>query len=63
MPLPLAPQERIGQVLQMLPTRALGIVAPTGSEEMQMGMVLPITPMRVEHRDGAPLSALPLMGL
>src|SRR5713226_7991169 len=46
----------------MLPARALGIIAATGGEHMQMGMVLPITPMRVEDRDVAPLERLPLDG-
>jgi hypothetical protein len=40
MPLPLAAQERLGQILQMLPTFSLVIVAPTGGKEMKMGMVL-----------------------
>jgi hypothetical protein len=48
MPLPLAAQERLGQILQMLPTFSLVIVAPTGGKEMKMGMVLPIATMRVE---------------
>jgi len=50
MPLPRAPEHRVGQVREMLPARPLGIVAPTGREEMQRGMVRPMTPMRV----GAP---------
>src|SRR5215831_19676527 len=53
MPLPLAAQELIGQVLEMLPARSLGVITPTGGEEMQMGMVLPIATMRVEDCDGA----------
>jgi hypothetical protein len=32
----------------MLPACSLVIVAPTGSEEMEMGVVLPIAAMRVE---------------
>src|SRR5437879_7906007 len=59
MPLPLTAQQLVGQELQMLPARALGIIAPTGGEQMQMGMVLAITPMRVEHCDGASLERLP----
>src|SRR2546422_7848251 len=35
----------------MFPACSLGIVASTGGEEMQMGMVLAITPMRMEHRN------------
>src|SRR4029453_5461255 len=35
----------------MLPAVLLGIIAPTGGDQMQMGMVLAIAPMRVEHRD------------
>ena len=54
MPLPLATQQLVGQVLQMLPALSLAIIAPTGGDQMQMGMVLPIAAMRVEHRDGAP---------
>src|SRR5712691_7098164 len=42
----------------MLPARSLGIIAPTGGEQMQMGMVLAIAPMRVEHRDIATLERL-----
>ena len=38
----------------MLPARALAIIAATGGEHMEMGMGLPIAPMRVEDRDGAP---------
>ena len=62
-PLPLATQQRVGQVLHMLPAFSLAIIAPTGGDQMQMGMVLPIAPMRVEHHDVAPLSALPLTSL
>ena len=32
--------------------------APAGGEQMQMGVVLPIAPMRVEHGDRAPLERL-----
>src|SRR5215510_4722623 len=53
MPLPLAAQERIGPILPMLPTFPLVIIAPTGGEEMEMGMVRPIAAMGVEDRDGA----------
>src|SRR5262245_10709796 len=60
MPLPLAPEERVGHVLEMLPALAWGIIASTGGEHMQMGMVLPITPMRVEHGDIPPLEGFPL---
>jgi hypothetical protein len=38
-PLPLTAQERIGQILEVLPACVLGIIAPTGGEHMQMGMV------------------------
>src|SRR5215813_12296514 len=62
MPLPLAPQQVVGQVREMLPARSLGLIAPTGGEQMQMGMVLPIAAMRVEHGDVAPLEHLPLNG-
>src|SRR6266568_5239167 len=53
MPLPLAAQECIRQILQMLPACSLVIVAPTGGEEMEMGVVLPAAAMRVEDRDVA----------
>src|SRR5262245_36034809 len=52
MPLPCAPQQIVGQVLQMFPACSLGILPSTRSEQMQMGMILPITPMGVKHRDG-----------
>src|SRR5438128_11464080 len=42
----------------MLPTRSLGIISPTGGEQMQMGVVLPIAPMGVEHRDVTPSECL-----
>src|SRR5215475_13726220 len=42
----------------MLPARALAIIAPTGGDQMQMGMILPIAPMRMEHCDVAPLERL-----
>ena len=54
MPLPFATQQLVGQVLEMLPALALGIVTATGREQMEMGVVLPIAPMGVEHRDVAP---------
>src|SRR5947209_9342219 len=62
MPLPFATQEIVGQVLEMLPALALAIIPPTGGEQMQMGMVLAIAPMRVEHRDGAPSERLAFDG-
>src|SRR5712671_8190627 len=37
----------------MLPALSLAIIPPTGRDQMQMGMVLTIAPMRVDHRDGA----------
>src|SRR5712691_3654562 len=46
----------------MLPARVLAIIAATGGEHMEMGMVLPIAPMRVEDRDIPPLERLPLDG-
>jgi hypothetical protein len=52
-PLPLTAQERIRHIPEMVPARSLGIIAPTGGEPMQMGMILPMTPMRVEHGNGA----------
>src|SRR5499427_10503074 len=46
----------------MLPTRSLGIIAATGGQHMEMGMIVPMAAMRVEHRDIAPLERLPLDG-
>jgi len=44
MPLPLTAQEGIGQILEMLPVRALGFIAPAGGEQMEMGVVTtPVT--------------------
>src|SRR5712692_9153249 len=39
--------------MQMLPALSLAIIAPTGGNQMEMGMVVPIAPMRVNHRDVA----------
>src|SRR5216684_7140887 len=58
MPLPLAPEQRVGQILEMLPARALGIIAPTGGEHMHMRVILPMAAMRVEYGDGASLERL-----
>src|SRR5262247_1649122 len=58
MPLPLATQQRIGQVLQMLPALSLGIIPPARGEQMQVRVILPIAAMRVEHRDGASFERL-----
>jgi len=60
MPLPRTAQERIGQVLEMLPAIRLDIIAPTGGQPMQVGMVLPMTPVGVKHRHRAPLKHCPL---
>ena len=49
MPLPLLVQKRIGQMLQMHPALGLWVPAPTGGDEMQMGVVLAIASMRVQH--------------
>src|SRR5229473_3127718 len=57
-PLPLATQEIVGQVLQMLPARALGIIAPAGGEQMQVRVILPIAAMGVEHGNIAPSECL-----
>ena len=37
----------------MFPALPLTIIAPTGRDQMQMGMVLAMTAMRVEHHDRA----------
>src|SRR5712692_11337672 len=52
-PLPLATQQLVGQVMHVFPALPLAIIAPTGRNQMQMGMVVPIAPMRVKHRDVA----------
>ncbi len=44
--------------MQLLPTSPLAITAPAGGDEMQMGMILAIAPMRVEHHDVASLQRL-----
>ena len=57
-PLPLATQEIVGHVLQMLPARALGLIAPAGGEQMQVRVIRPMASMGVEHGDGAPSECL-----
>jgi hypothetical protein len=49
-PLPGATQQRLGQVLPLLPARSLALIAPTRGEQMQMGMVVAVSSMRGEHR-------------
>src|SRR5262249_48410679 len=44
----------------MLTTRSLGIIAATGGQHMQMGMIVPIAAMGVEDRDLTTLERLPL---
>jgi hypothetical protein len=46
--------------MDRLPALSLAIIAPTGGDQRQMGVVLPIAPMRMEHRDVAPLERLAL---
>jgi len=58
MPLPLATQQRIGQVLQMLPALSLGLLPPARGEQRQVRVIRPMAAMRVEHRDGAPFEHL-----
>src|SRR5713101_1324593 len=62
MPLPLAPEQRVGQILEMLPARARGIIAPTGGEHMQMRVRLPIAAMRVEYGDIPACEGFPFHG-
>jgi len=57
-PRPCATQEIVGQGLEMLPALALGILPPTGGEQMPMGVVWPMAPMGVEPRHGAPPECL-----
>ena len=54
MPLPLTAQERLGQILEMLPAFSRPIQASAGREQMQVRVILPMAPMGVEHCDGAP---------
>ena len=58
MPLPCATQQVVGQILEMLPALSLRIIAATGGQHMQMGMIVPIAPMGVEHRDVPPAQRL-----
>jgi hypothetical protein len=60
MPRPRTAPERRRQGLEMLPAIRVGILAPTGGQPMQVGMVRPITPVGVTHRTGAPLTPCPL---
>src|SRR6266568_7085730 len=53
MPLPLATQQRVGQVMQVFPAFSLLIIAPTGGNQMQMGMVVTIASMCMGHHDVA----------
>src|SRR5882724_12345178 len=58
MPLPLAMEHLIRQVMQVFPALALLIIAPTGGDQMQMGMVMTIAAMGVDHHDVATLESL-----
>jgi len=44
----------------MLPTRSLGIIAATGGQPMQMGLLVPMAAMGVEDRAITTLERLPL---
>ena len=57
-PLPLAPQERLGQGLEMLPAFSRLIQASAGGEQREMGVVRPMTTMRMEHHKIAPSQRL-----
>jgi hypothetical protein len=54
MPLPLATQQFVRQIRQMFPTLSRAIIAPTGGEQMQMGMVLSGASMGVEDHNKQP---------
>src|SRR6266852_1545023 len=62
MPLPLATEQRVWQILEMLAARARGIIAPTGGEHMQMRVRLPIAAMRVEYGDIPACEGFPFHG-
>src|SRR5712692_8777794 len=51
MPLPLPTQQLVGQIRQMFPALSRAIIASTGSDQVQMGVVLPIASMGVEYCD------------
>src|SRR4029453_2735506 len=57
-PLPCATQEIVGQVLQMFPALSRRLISPAGGEQMEMRMVLPIAPMRMEYHNIAPSKRL-----
>jgi len=48
-PLPLATQQLVGQVMQVFPALPLAIIAPTGRDQMQMGVVLAIHPSQLKQ--------------
>src|SRR5216683_3662513 len=58
MPLPRAMEQLIRQVMQVFPALSLLIIAPTGGDQMPMGMVVTIAPMGMDHHDVAPLEPL-----
>src|SRR6266851_130171 len=54
-PLPLFAQQGIGQVVEMHPLAGLAIPSATGGNDRQMGIVLAIAPMGLDHYDVAAL--------
>jgi len=57
-PLPLFPQQGIGQRVEMAPLLGRGILSTTGRNDMQMRVVLAIAPMRLDDHDGTALQAV-----
>lgn len=57
-PLPLLVQKGIRQMLQMHPALGLRVPAPTGGDEMEMGVVLAIASMGVQHNNIATFELL-----
>ena len=55
MPLPLLAQQGIRHVIQMHPLLRLPIPAATGGDDVQVGVVLAIAPMGLDHHNVAPL--------
>src|SRR5262245_5551453 len=55
MPLPLLAEHRIWQMVQMHPLSGLLIPATTGGNDVQMGIVVPMPAMGLDHDDIAAL--------
>jgi hypothetical protein len=58
MPLPLLPEQAIGHVVQMNPLPGLRVPSATGGNEVHMGSVLAIAPMRLIPNQMNPTTTL-----